>query len=146
MTMRRGNGFCRRISMAASTGCTCQFVGAEVTEGQPLADLYSPTLLQAEREFRQLTGELQQRTALRLRQLGLTSAQIEALPRKDPNALTSQILSPSSGTVVAKLSSKGSTSGKGRSCSNSPTSRRCGSSSRPTNKICRGSNSGKRWT
>ena len=35
--------------------------------------------------------------------MGLAPAQIEALPRKDPNALTSQILSPSTGTVVAKF-------------------------------------------
>ena len=37
------------------------FIGAEVTEGQPLAEFYSPTLLQAEREYRQLGGELQEK-------------------------------------------------------------------------------------
>ena len=55
------------------------FMGAEVTAGQPLADFYSPSLLQAEREFRQLDGELRRNTALRLRQMGLTPDQIEFL-------------------------------------------------------------------
>ena len=35
------------------------YIGAEVTEGQPLAEFYSPSLLQAEREYRQLGGELE---------------------------------------------------------------------------------------
>ncbi len=78
------------------------FLGAEVVEGQPLAEFYSPSLLQAEREYRQLGGELKQNTALRLRQMGLTPAQIDALDQKPADALTSQILSPISGTVVAQ--------------------------------------------
>jgi Cu(I)/Ag(I) efflux system membrane fusion protein len=78
------------------------FIGAEVTEGQPLAEFYSPTLLQAEREYRQLGGELKQNTGLRLRQMGLTPTQIEALDQKPADALTSQILAPISGTVVAQ--------------------------------------------
>ncbi|MDI1310538.1 efflux RND transporter periplasmic adaptor subunit, partial [Prosthecobacter sp.] len=63
------------------------FMGAEVTEGQPLAEFYSPTLLQSEREYRQLTGELKKNTGLRLRQMGLTPAQIEALDKKAGDAL-----------------------------------------------------------
>ncbi len=78
------------------------FMGAEVKEGQPLAEYYSPTLLQSEREYRTLTGELRSATALRLLQMGLTSAQIEALPEKPGDKLTSQILSPIGGTVVAQ--------------------------------------------
>jgi Cu(I)/Ag(I) efflux system membrane fusion protein len=78
------------------------YLGAEVTEGQPLAEFYSPSLLQAEREYRQLGGELRKNTALRLRQMGLTPAQIEKLDQKPADALTSQILSPISGTVVAQ--------------------------------------------
>jgi Cu(I)/Ag(I) efflux system membrane fusion protein len=78
------------------------FVGAEVTEGQPLADFYSPTLLQAEREYRQLSGELKRNTALRLRQMGLTPEQIAALDEKPADILTSQILAPISGTVVSQ--------------------------------------------
>lgn len=78
------------------------FMGAEVSEGQPLAEFYSPTLLQSEREYRQLTGDLKKNTGLRLRQMGLTPAQIEALDKKAGDALTSQILSPISGTVVGQ--------------------------------------------
>ncbi len=78
------------------------FVGAQVTEGQPLAEFYSPALLQAEREYRSLTGDLRAATALRLTQMGLTPAQIEALPGKSANSLTTQILSPMTGTVVAQ--------------------------------------------
>lgn len=78
------------------------FVGAEVREGQPLADFYSSALLQAEREYRALTGELRQIAALRLRQMGLTPKQIEEVPNKSADVLTSQILAPIGGTVVAQ--------------------------------------------
>ena len=78
------------------------FMGAEVKEGQPLAEYYSPTLLLAEREYRTLTGELRASTALRLVQMGLTAAQIEALTNKPSDKLTSQILAPVGGTVVAQ--------------------------------------------
>jgi len=78
------------------------YLGAEVTAGQPLAEFYSPTLLQAEREYRQLAGELRKNTALRLRQMGLSPGQIDTLDDKPVNALTSQILSPISGTVVTQ--------------------------------------------
>ena len=79
------------------------YQGAEVAEGQPLAEFYSPTLLQAEREYRQLGGEMRQNTGLRLRQMGVTPAQIEALAHKPAELLTSQILSPIGGTVVSQL-------------------------------------------
>lgn len=78
------------------------FVGAEVTAGQPLADFYSPTLLQAEREYRQLSGELKRNTALRLKQMGLTTEQIDTLDSKSSDVLVSQILAPISGTVVSQ--------------------------------------------
>lgn len=74
--------------------------GAEVVEGKPLAEIYSPSLLQSEREYRSLTGDLRQSVALRLRQMGLTPAQIAALPGKSPESLTTELLSPMSGTVV----------------------------------------------
>lgn len=74
--------------------------GVEVVAGEPLALIYSPTLLQAEREYRQLSGELRTNTALRLRQLGLTAEQIAALAQKPADALTSEILAPLTGTVV----------------------------------------------
>jgi Cu(I)/Ag(I) efflux system membrane fusion protein len=74
--------------------------GAEVVAGEPLALIYSPTLLQAEREYRQLTGDLKKNTGLRLKQMGLTTEQIAVLDRKPADALNSEILSPLTGTVV----------------------------------------------
>jgi membrane fusion protein, copper/silver efflux system len=78
------------------------YMGAEVEGGQPLADYYSPNLLQTEREYRQLTGDLKKNTALRLRQMGLTPEQIEAVSDKPADSLNSQILSPIGGTVVGQ--------------------------------------------
>lgn len=78
------------------------YIGAEVKEGEPLAEFYSPTLLQSEREYRSLTGDLRAATAVRLRQMGLTAAQIEAIPNKPADKLASQILAPTGGTVVSR--------------------------------------------
>jgi membrane fusion protein, copper/silver efflux system len=82
------------------------YVGAEVKAGEPLADFYSPMLLQTEREFRAIAGstngELRAAVVSRLRQMGLTLEQIEALPAKPADALTSQLLAPISGTVTDK--------------------------------------------
>lgn len=82
------------------------FVGAEVKAGEPLAEIYSPMLLQAEREYRTVASatnpELRAAVVSRLRQMGLTPEQIAALPEKPAEALTSQILAPISGTVTDK--------------------------------------------
>ena len=93
------------------------FVGAEVVAGQPLATFYSPMLLAAEREYVALRQQspskgapalqadqarLLDAAAERLKRLGLNAAQIDALVRKDPNAMHSEILAPVSGTVVAR--------------------------------------------
>ena len=93
------------------------YVGAEVVEGQPLATFYSPTLLNAEREYVSLTRpiqgaadpglatsreQLRAAAALRLRQLGLTEAQIQALPAKPEGAIHSEILAPLSGTILSR--------------------------------------------
>ena len=83
------------------------YPGAEVDAGHPLADYYSPALLQAEREYRGLTGAMRNAAALRLRQMGLTPEQIEAVTNKPADSLTSQILSPIGGTVVAKNINEG---------------------------------------
>jgi len=84
-------------------------MGAEVTEGQPLADFYSPGLLQTEREYRQLSGDLKIQAGLRLRQMGLNQEQIRAVDQKPNDVLTSQILSPISGTVVGQNVYEGQT-------------------------------------
>ncbi|MBP9901323.1 MAG: efflux RND transporter periplasmic adaptor subunit [Verrucomicrobia bacterium] len=82
------------------------FVGAEVKAGEPLVEFYSPMLLQTERELRAVAGstnsDLRAAVVSRLRQIGLTPEQIEAIPAKPADALTSQILAPISGTVTEK--------------------------------------------
>lgn len=93
------------------------FLGAEVKEGEPLATLYSPMLLNAEREytllFRQsqmahsyaLTAEHKRLMAAaeqRLARYGLTPTQIAKLPFKSETNHLSEILAPMSGTVVTR--------------------------------------------
>jgi Cu(I)/Ag(I) efflux system membrane fusion protein len=81
------------------------YIGAEVEEGQPLAEFFSRELLAAIGEYNQLASSespLRQAAALKLRQMGLTDAQIAALPKRDPKSLTVQLLAPTSGTVVAQ--------------------------------------------
>ncbi len=88
------------------------YVGAEVTAGQPLARFYSPILLEAERQYvavhrtpasaaTQADHEILRDAAiLRLRQLGLTDAQIDQLPSKNPTNAFSEILAPVGGTII----------------------------------------------
>lgn len=101
----------RRQVLSAYTGGRIEklhanFVGAEVKAGEPLAEFYSPMLLQAEREYRAVANstnaDLRTSVATRLRQMGLTPEQIAALPGKPADALTSQIIAPISGTVTEK--------------------------------------------
>lgn len=91
------------------------FVGAEVVEGQPLATLYSPAILAAEREFVTLlrpqpasdTARAERENLLaaatqRLKRLGLTQAQIDLLPQKTDAETHTEILAPMTGTVVQR--------------------------------------------
>ncbi len=88
-------------------------VGTEVTAGQPLARFYSPMLLEAERQYVAMVkgttagtsdaSSLRESAALRLRQLGLTPAQIEALPAREAGQWLSDIVAPASGTVVERF-------------------------------------------
>jgi len=93
------------------------FVGAEVKKGQPMATLYSPALLAAEREYVALANQeatgvsaelkaererLLAGAAQRLRQLGLADAQIEAVRTKKAGDIQTEILAPISGTVVIR--------------------------------------------
>jgi len=87
------------------------YIGAEVTEGQPLASIYSPMLLAAEREYVNLvrvakSSEDAQRllsaAKLRLTQYGLNEKQVAALSEKPADNIHTEILAPVSGTVVAR--------------------------------------------
>jgi len=84
------------------------YVGAEVKAGEPLAEFYSPMLLTAVRDYlvvqRGATdAALVGGAATRLKQLGLSDAQIEHLPHTfSETNFTLPILAPSSGTVTEK--------------------------------------------
>ena len=94
------------------------YVGAEVTAGQPLAILYSPSLLAAESEYmvvasQKLPGDVSEElrqerlrmmvaAAQRLKRLGYSDAQIAALARKDAADARTEILAPMTGTVVVR--------------------------------------------
>ena len=82
-------------------------MGAEVVAGQPLMEIYSQSLLQAEREYRSLTGPLKTAAALRLKQMGLNEKQISEVPQKPADSLTTTILSPMTGTVVSREAYEG---------------------------------------
>ena len=83
-------------------------VGATVTAGAPLFDLYSPELQNAQREFVQLAraGELAAgalpATRARLLRMGLADAQLDELLKSGEPKLVTPILAPDGGTVVAK--------------------------------------------
>jgi len=87
------------------------FVGAEVEAGQPLAVVYSPMLLSAERDYASLAAlpptperkSMLDAAAGRLSLLGLTQAQIEALPGKPAGTPGTEVLAPISGTVVKRM-------------------------------------------
>lgn len=83
------------------------FEGAEVTKDEPLMEIYSPALLQAEREYRRLTGDLKAAAALRLKQMGLNDGQIREVSQKPEDSLSSTILSPMSGTIVSRSAYEG---------------------------------------
>jgi Cu(I)/Ag(I) efflux system membrane fusion protein len=84
------------------------FVGAEVTAGQPLASLYSRELLVARGEYTLALNQTpsSQRDATlaasrqKLRRLGLTPAQIEKFPGQTGD--TFDIVAPITGTVVER--------------------------------------------
>lgn len=87
-----------------------RFNGAEVIAGQPLAHLYSPTLLTARDEYLLLLGQsaspqrdrMLQATRQRLERLGLSGKQIERLSKQEAAANYVEILAPISGTVIQR--------------------------------------------
>lgn len=93
------------------------YIGAEVKQNQALATLYSTVLLAAERDYlsaarqagiaesaelRKINEQLLASSTQRLRQLGLNDQQIRELPQKKELSITTEILAPMSGTVVAR--------------------------------------------
>lgn len=88
------------------------YVGAEVAASAPLLEMYSPLLLQAEREYVSLTrqgtaADLLTAARLRLRRFGLSETQIAALPDKAAEEDTTLLLAPASGTVISRFAYEG---------------------------------------
>ncbi|HUR60255.1 MAG TPA: efflux RND transporter periplasmic adaptor subunit [Opitutaceae bacterium] len=89
------------------------FVGAEVSAGQPLVTIYSPDLLNAQREFLQIVrgGELTAPAVRpareRLRGLGLTNEQIDELITRGEPEQTTTLFAPVSGTIITRGSYPG---------------------------------------
>ena len=81
--------------------------GVEVTEGQPLAVVYSPDLLTARQEFHALAtaapdSQLLAPAREKLRRLGLLDAQIDVLATPAEVARDTEILATKTGTVVQR--------------------------------------------
>ncbi len=81
------------------------YEGAEVTEGQPLASLFSRALLAAASEYRlslRQGGAVLEAARNRLLQYGLTAAQIEAIPSRKEDDIHFELSSPATGTVIKR--------------------------------------------
>jgi len=86
-------------------GLGVKFEGAEVTEGQPLATLFSRPLLAAASEYKlsaKQGGPMLEAAKNRLLQYGLTPAQIAAIPQRKDDDIHFDILAPMTGTVVKR--------------------------------------------
>jgi len=90
------------------------YVGAEVRAGEPLAALYSPEVLTAQRNYLEhlVAGEAFAATARaaareRLLELGLTADEIRTLETTRTASPTHTIRAPLSGTVVARAAYEG---------------------------------------
>jgi membrane fusion protein, copper/silver efflux system len=84
-------------------------VGERVRKGQPLFDVYSPDIIQAQTEYRQVRGtgspdrdQLSAAAKSRLELMGLSEAQVEALGGTEPIPLVASYYSPAGGTVLEK--------------------------------------------
>jgi Cu(I)/Ag(I) efflux system membrane fusion protein len=96
------------------------FVGASVEQGQPLFELYSPALFQAQEEYllalrtQRNRGDpggqpldLVQSARTKLELFDITPGQIEALAAAGEPSRTMTVLSPHTGTVIAKHANEG---------------------------------------
>jgi len=86
-------------------------VGEEVRKGQPLAEIYSPELLYAVREFQRARASkdrgVYEVSARRLIQFGLTPDQLEGIAVQSPDRYGIDILSPITGTIIKRYVNAG---------------------------------------
>ncbi|MGD9689675.1 MAG: efflux RND transporter periplasmic adaptor subunit [Phycisphaerales bacterium] len=97
------------------------YVGAPVEKGQPLFEVYSPALFQAQEEYllalrtqrpgsgerTAVTLDLVESARTKLELLDVTPQQIEALRNAGEPSRTMTVLSPHTGTVIAKHANEG---------------------------------------
>ena len=85
----------------------------KVEEGQKLAELYSPELYSAQKEYLLAKGELRATAAQRLRLLGIGDAEIAALERADKVSDYLILRAPRAGVVAERHATKGAAVKKG---------------------------------
>ena len=86
------------------------FTGAVVRPGEPLADVYSPELVSAQRELIEAVragGRLLDAARQKLRLWGLTAGQVAEMERRTEPSATVAILAPAGGTVLDRAAVEG---------------------------------------
>ncbi|MFZ4767754.1 MAG: efflux RND transporter periplasmic adaptor subunit [Roseimicrobium sp.] len=84
-------------------GLSMNHEGQTITQRQPLASIFSPTLLAAAKEYQSalaVGGQPLEDAKRRLEHYGLVWEQIKTIPDRQPSDLYFGILSPRSGTIV----------------------------------------------
>lgn len=91
------------------------YTGIEIEEGAPLAEIYSPELVTAQREYLLARGTNIEKSAReKLILLGITPGQIEKLDRRSETNTVLPVLSEIGGTVVHRLVAEGDYVKKGQ--------------------------------
>jgi membrane fusion protein, copper/silver efflux system len=91
-------------------GLAMNHPGQQVTRRQPLATIFSRTLLAAASDYKlalEQSGAALEQAKRRLEQYGLVWEQINAIPTRQPDDLYFGILSPLTGTIVKSYVSEG---------------------------------------
>ncbi len=91
-------------------GLAMNHAGQQVTRRQPLATIFSRTLLAAASDYKlalEQGGAAVEEAKRRLEQYGLVWEQINAIPTRQPNDLYFGILAPLTGTIVKSYVSEG---------------------------------------
>ncbi len=83
------------------------FIGAAVSEGQALANIWSPELVTAQQELLQATGKLAEASRTKLLALGMTESQIEELLDFEEAEELITLHAPSAGIVLTQKATEG---------------------------------------
>jgi Cu(I)/Ag(I) efflux system membrane fusion protein len=84
------------------------YTGIEIEEGEPLADIYSPELVTAQKEYLLARGTALERSAReKLLLLGVAASQIDELDRRSETKTLVPVLAETGGTVVHRFVTDG---------------------------------------